>query len=93
MTSKEISVIIANKMLGTNYTYMSCDERPELLSFLLTHAEYSHISQRSRYSISVYWHCEGSPTGVSNVGAFDPKRLKEACQILGDPIAEALYAW
>lgn len=75
-----------------NYSYIDCSEAPHLLEFCLTHPAFSHWTHRSRYSVTIYWHDDESPTRVRSVAAFDPKRLPEAYRILKDPIGEAI-AW
>lgn len=72
-----------------NYSYIACDKDVEQLTFCLKHPEFSHFNQRDRFSVTIYWHCEGSPTGVRSVGAFDPEMISMAYRILGDFVTAA----
>lgn len=76
----------------TNWSYIQCEASPALLAFVLQHPEFSHFSHRNRYSVSVYWHHDTSPSRVVEVAAFDPKRMQEAHRLLSDEIGAA-KAW
>lgn len=100
MNSKDIRQIIIDKNIevkgaftaypGGQWSYICCEDAPQLLEFCLKHEAYSHWTHRNRYSVTIYWKDDESPTGVSSVASFDPKRLKEAYEILGDSIGAAL---
>lgn len=75
-----------------NWSYICCEDAGHLLAFCLQHPEFSHFSHRNRYSVTIYWHCDESPTRVRSVGSFDPKRMQEAYKLRGDEIGAA-HAW
>ena len=83
---------VAYRLGPTDWSHIFCDASPDMLEFVLTHPEFSHFRQRDRYSVTVYWHDDGSPTRVSSVASFDPKRLQEAYKLIGDEIGAAT-AW
>lgn len=74
-----------------NYSYIPIEENEDLLKEVLTHPEYSHWTHRNRYSVSVYFHDERSPTRVSIVASFDPSLIPAAYRIKGDVISAASY--
>lgn len=77
-----------------NYSYIPCGKDIERLTFCLKHPEFAHFTHRDTYSVTIYWHCEGSPTGVRSIGAFDPEMIPTAYRILNDEImatAHELY--
>ena len=74
-----------------NYSYIPIGYNEELLKEVLTHSEYSHWTHRDRYSVSVYFHDERSPTRVSIVASFDPSLIPAAYRIKNDVISTAAY--
>lgn len=85
---------IAYRCGPNNWSNMDCNNE-EIMKFALTHAEYSHFSIRGSGSCQycvVYWHEDGSPTGVGSVGTFAVENVQQAYAILKDPIGAAL-AW
>lgn len=82
----------AYRLGPTDWSYIDCAAAPDLLAFVLTHPEFSHFSQRSRYSVTVYWHHDTAPNRVVSVAAFDPKRMQEAYRLRGDEVGAAM-AW
>lgn len=75
-----------------NWSYINCEDADHLLAFCLQHPQFSHFSHRNRYSVTIYWHCDESPTRVKSVGAFDPSRMQEAYKLIGDEVGAGL-AW
>lgn len=85
---------IAYRLGPINFSNMDCNNE-EIMKFALNHAEYSHFSVKGsgncQYCV-IYWHTDGSPTGVTGVGSFRTDNIQKAYEILKDPIGAAL-AW
>lgn len=83
---------IAYRLGPINFSAMDCNN-PEIMELALTHPEYSHFSVRGsgncQYCV-VYWHTEGSPTGVTSVGSFGTDNIQRAHKLLKDPIGAAM---
>jgi hypothetical protein len=88
MKLKELSAL-AHQLCG-NSNYVSLDERPDLIDTVINHPDYSHMSQRSPWTLNIYFYCEGSPSGVSCFACIDVAKKNE---ILGkiDAITKALH--
>jgi len=88
MTTTELSNY-AQQLCG-NSNYVSLDERPDLIDTVINHPDYSHISQRSPWSLNIYFYCEGSPSGVACFACIDVLKKDE---VLGkiDALTKALH--
>lgn len=85
---------IAYRLGPINFSNMDCNNA-DIMDFALTHPEYSHFSVKGSGNcqyVAVYWHAEGSPTGVTSVGSFNVENIQKAYEIRKDPIGGAL-AW
>lgn len=54
-------------------SWVSLDDRPDLIKTVMEHEDFSHVSHRNRYSVSIYFCCDGSPSGVSVFASIDVK--------------------
>lgn len=73
--------------------WVSLDQHPDLIEAVMKHEDFSHVSHRNRYSLSIYYCCDGSPSGVSLFASIDIKDIKK---LVGhnerfDAIEAALY--
>lgn len=87
MNSKELTTFCES--LCGNY-WISLDARPDLIDTVINHPDFSHVTQRYPHSLSLYFYCEGSPTGVSLVASIDVSQKENLLKRI-DPITAALH--
>lgn len=75
MNSNQLSALSLE--LCGNSNYVSLNDRPDLIKSVMNHEDFSHVSHRDRLSLSIYFHCEGSPSGCSLFAAIDAKDAKK----------------
>jgi hypothetical protein len=74
MTSKQLSDLSLS--LCGNSNYVSLSDNPGLIEGVMNHEDFSHVSQRDRYSLCIYFHCDGSPSGCSLFASIDVEDAK-----------------
>lgn len=62
---------------SVKFQYPDYAINPEAVELVVTHPDYSHNTIRQSWEANnIYFHCEGSPTGVTHCITFDKKMLE-----------------
>jgi hypothetical protein len=93
MKHSELSQLSAD--LCGNSNYVSLNDRPDLIQTVMDSEHFSHVSQRDRFSLCIYYHCEGSPSGCQLFASIDIENAKklEVSKNWSATDTALLYAW